>query len=101
GNRADADTLLAQVYTGQRLAIRQGQIDTRAEEVAAPQDFCEQTHLAAGATALTLDTTRWQRGFLADQRYEIITQCVEFVGDGVEEFSAAGRAQLAVFSKGF
>jgi hypothetical protein len=75
-------------------------IDTRAEEVAATQDFGEQAHLAGSTATLALDTTGRQRGFLADEGNEVIAQGVEFVSDGVKEFSATGRAQLAEFEEG-
>ncbi|KPY70593.1 hypothetical protein ALO94_200732 [Pseudomonas syringae pv. spinaceae] len=42
----------------------------------------------------------WQGGFLADDGDEVVAQLVKFIGDGVEEVRAAGRAQLAEFRKG-
>ena len=100
GNRTDADAVLAQVNARQRLAVRQGLVDARTDEVTTAQDFGEQAHLAAGTAALTLDAHLRQGGFLADDGDEIVTQLVQLVGNRVEELGAAGRAQLTVFGEG-
>ncbi|RMU71213.1 hypothetical protein ALP24_05645 [Pseudomonas syringae pv. aptata] len=96
-NRAHADAVLAQVDAWQRLAIRQRQVDTCTDEITAAQDLGKQTHLAAGAPALTLNTRLGQSGFLADDGDEVIAKPVEFISNGVEEIRATGRAQLTKF----
>ncbi|KPX78934.1 Uncharacterized protein ALO53_05541, partial [Pseudomonas amygdali pv. photiniae] len=100
GNRAHTDAVLAQVDAWQRLAIRQGQVNTCTDEITATQNLGKQAHLAAGTTALTLNTCLGQSGFLADDGDEIITQLIQFIGNGVEEVGATGRAQLTEFWKG-
>ncbi|KPW92130.1 hypothetical protein ALO79_200311 [Pseudomonas syringae pv. castaneae] len=95
-HRAQADTVLTQVRARQRLALRQGLVDTRTIEITTAQDFGEQTHLPAGTPPLTLDPCGRQRGFTADHGDELIAQGVQFIGDGLEELGPAHRAQAAV-----
>ncbi|MNM70787.1 hypothetical protein D3C81_824290 [compost metagenome] len=100
GDRADADAHLAQVHAWQGLALGQGQVDACTEEVTTAQHLGEQAHLAAGAAALALDTGGGQGGFTADDGDEGVVQFVQLGGDGVEEFGAPRRGQLAEFGEG-
>ncbi len=99
GDRADADAHLAQIHAWQWLALGQGQVDARTEEVATAQDLGEQAHLAAGAATFTLDAGGRQGGFAADDGDERVVQFIQFGGDGVEEFGAACWRQLAEFDE--
>ncbi|VVQ21121.1 hypothetical protein PS914_06579 [Pseudomonas fluorescens] len=84
-HRPEADAVLAQVGTRQRLAFRQGPVDAGTVEITAPQHLGEQPHLAAGATALALNPCGRQRGFAADQGDELIAQGIELIGHRIEK----------------
>ncbi len=92
----ETNAILAQVRTGQRRALRQRPVDACTVEIATTQDLGEQTHLAAGTTALALDPCRRQRGFTADHGHERIAQGVQLIGNGLEELGPAHRTQAAV-----
>ena len=94
-DRADADPVLTQIHPWQRLTFGQGAVDARAIEIATAQDLSEQAHLTAGATALTLNTPGRQRRLAGDQGNELIVQCIQLRGDGLEKFRAAARRQVA------
>ncbi|MNH26384.1 hypothetical protein D3C79_864360 [compost metagenome] len=95
-HRADADAVLAQVRAWQRGALGQRTVDARTEEVATAHHIGEQAQLVAGAGAFTADACLGQRGFAHHMLDEVIAQCVQFVGDGVEEGGALCRAGAAV-----
>ena len=95
-HRADAGAVLAQVRARQRLALGQGAVDARAEEVATPQHLGEQAHLPAGTAALALDARGRQGGLAAHQLDEVVAEGVDLLGDGVEKLGAALRAEGAV-----
>ncbi|MNR06539.1 hypothetical protein D3C85_1226120 [compost metagenome] len=96
GYRPETDAVLAQIRTRQRLAVGQCLIDARTVEIAATQYVGEQTHLTTGAPALPHDPRRWQRGFAADQRNEIITQRIQLSGNRIEKLRATLGAQAAI-----
>jgi hypothetical protein len=95
-HRAKADAVLAQIRTWQRLTIRQRLIDARAVKITATQHFGEQTHLAAGSSALALNASGRQRGFAADHGDEIIAERIQFIGDRVEKLRAFFGAEAAI-----
>ncbi|MNL25200.1 hypothetical protein D3C87_1466730 [compost metagenome] len=99
GHRAQADAVLAQVGTRQRLAVRQCVVDTRAVEITSTQHAGEQTHLAAGATPFANDPCGGQRGFAANQRHELITQRIQFNGYRIQKLRAPFSAQATVSRK--
>lgn len=96
GDRADADLVLAQIWARQRLAIRQGAVDTGTVEITPAQHLGEQAHLATCTTTFTLDAGSRQRGFTANQGDEVIAQGVDLVSDGLEELGTAHGRQAAV-----
>ena len=95
GHRAYADAALAQVCARQGLTVRQRLIDARAIKVAPAQYVGEQAHLPAGASALALDTGGRQGGFTTDDGDKVVTQGVDFIGDGFQKFGPACGRQAA------
>ncbi len=95
-DRADADMVLTQVGTRLGLAIGQGAVDACAEEITASEHLGEQSHLAAGTGAFTLNSRHGQCCFAADRGDERFSQRVEFIGNGVKKVGASTRRKGAV-----
>ncbi|MNX75601.1 hypothetical protein D3C86_1070820 [compost metagenome] len=95
-HRSQADAVLTQVRTRQRLTLRQCPVDSRAVEITAPQDFGKQAHLPAGASTLALNPAGGQRRLAADHRDKIITEGIQFIGNGLEKLRPPLRAQAAI-----